>query len=68
MENVMTNGFCELNENEMMAVEGGYTETNNPIVNFINGTKNYIIIARNAISNALKPSTDNDNGYIWTMY
>ncbi len=25
MENVMTNGFCELNENEMMEVEGGAT-------------------------------------------
>lgn len=23
MENIMTNGFCELNENEMMMVEGG---------------------------------------------
>ncbi len=23
MENVMTNGFCELNENEMMMVDGG---------------------------------------------
>ena len=23
MENVMTNGFCELNENEMMEVDGG---------------------------------------------
>ncbi len=23
MNNVMTNGFCELNENEMMMVEGG---------------------------------------------
>lgn len=23
MENIMTNGFCELNENEMIEVEGG---------------------------------------------
>lgn len=23
MNNVMTNGFCELNENEMMMVDGG---------------------------------------------
>lgn len=25
MENIMTNGFCELNENEMMMVDGGAT-------------------------------------------
>lgn len=24
MENIMTNGFCELNENEMMMVDGGF--------------------------------------------
>ena len=24
MENVMTNGFCELNENEMMMIDGGW--------------------------------------------
>lgn len=24
MNNVMTNGFCELNENEMMMVDGGW--------------------------------------------
>ena len=26
MENVMTNGFCELNEQEMMMVDGGFGE------------------------------------------
>ncbi len=25
MEKVMTNGFCELNEKEMMEIEGGFT-------------------------------------------
>ena len=25
MENIMTNGFCELNEQEMMMVDGGTT-------------------------------------------
>ena len=33
MENVMTNGFCELDEQEMIVVDGGW----NPIKDFING-------------------------------
>jgi len=35
MENVMTNGFCELNEQEMMEVEGGITQLFKDIVNGI---------------------------------
>lgn len=31
MEKVMTNGFCELNENEMMMVDGGAGRVDNAI-------------------------------------
>ena len=38
MKNVMTNGFCELNEQEMMEIDGGW----NPFVEFGNWLKTTI--------------------------
>lgn len=43
-------------------------ESINPISNFVNGTKNYITIKRNQISNACMPSGVSNPNYIWDMY
>ena len=42
MENVMTNGFCELNEQEMMMVDGGFDESDwERIDSFLEGMTGY---------------------------
>ncbi|MBQ8826786.1 MAG: hypothetical protein IJ007_06810 [Oscillospiraceae bacterium] len=69
MENVMTKGFCELNEQEMMEVDGGMYQGKNPFVNFYLGLKNDITRMKNAVVVALKPSTgEMPSGYDWTIY
>ena len=67
MENVMTNGFCELNENEMMETEGGLVTIIYGLINaYVEGATGKTIEGH--VSSAASSVTNSLYDFGWDLY